>query len=154
MSTNIKSCDFCLRQVSDAEKAVMITFESLTINVRIARDWRDVYDFVSAPENFPHWASGLGKSLERVDGQWIAQGPGGPVAVRFTERNDFGIVDHTVILSPGDEITVPMRVIANHTGCEVMLTLFRLPGMTDTAFAADADWVKRDLNMLKAVLEA
>jgi uncharacterized protein YndB with AHSA1/START domain len=55
---------------------------SVTITVRIARPWREVYDFASAPENLPRWASGLGTSPRRVDGEWITDGPEGPVRVR------------------------------------------------------------------------
>ena len=40
------------------------------------------------------------------------------------------------------------------TGTEVQFTLFRVPGMNDEKFAADADWVVRDLNKLKELLEA
>jgi hypothetical protein len=32
----------------------------------------------------------------------------------------------------------------------VALTLFRQPGMSDEQFAADADWVRRDLAALAA----
>ena len=34
-----------------------------------------------------------------------------------------------------------------------MLTLFRLPDMTDETFARDAEWVEQDLRALKALLE-
>ena len=129
------------------------TFESRTLTVRIARPRRDVYDFLAAPENFPRWASGLGRSLKKADGEWIADSPEGPVRVRFTERNEFGILDHHVAVRPGLDVYIPMRVIANGTGSEVLFTLFRLPGMTDEAFARDAEWVERDLRALKALLE-
>ena len=130
------------------------TLVSRTMSVRIARAHREVYDFASVPENFPRWASGLARSLKKVNGEWIADTPEGPVKVRFTERNAFGILDHHVAVRPGVEIYVPMRSIANGTGSEVMLTLFRLPGMTDETFARDAELVARDLNALKALLEA
>lgn len=128
-------------------------FESRTISVRIARPWRDVYDFASAPENIPLWAPGLGKSLEKVQGEWVAEGPDGPVKVRFAARNGFGVLDHYVVPRPGVEIYIPMRVIANGTGSEVVFTLFRLSGMTDEMFARDAAWVERDLKALKQLLE-
>jgi hypothetical protein len=35
----------------------------------------------------------------------------------------------------------------------VQFTLFRVPGMTDEKFAADAQWVERDLGKLKALVE-
>jgi predicted homoserine dehydrogenase-like protein len=75
------------------------------------------------------------------------------VKIRFTEPNAYGVLDHYVELPDGSEIYVPMRVIANGTGSEVMLTLFRVPGMNDEKFAADAQWVMRDLNRLKDLLE-
>jgi hypothetical protein len=130
------------------------TFESRVLTVRIGRPWTAVYDFASVPENFPRWASGLARSLKKVDGTWIADTPQGPVTVRFTEHNGFGVLDHYVTVPPGVELYIPIRVIANGTGSEVMFTLFRLPDATDEAFARDAEWVERDLTALKTLLEA
>ena len=130
------------------------TFESRTLSVRINRAPQDVYAFASVPTNFPQWASGLGKSIERVNDEWIAETPQGPLKVRFTERNSFGILDHYVIPEPGVEVYIPMRVIANGTGSELIFTLFRLSDMSDEKFAEDAEWVRRDLNALKSLLEA
>jgi hypothetical protein len=47
-----------------------------------------------------------------------------------------------------------MRILSNGTGSEVLFTLFRLPEMSDEKFAQDAEWVKRDLDALKNLLEA
>jgi hypothetical protein len=132
------------------------TMEALTVSVSIERPWSEIYDFGSVPENFPAWASGLGSSLERAsDGEWVAETSEGRVTIRFSEPNKFGVLDHTVIPAPGVEIYVPLRVVANgDAGSEVLLTLFRQPGMSDEKFAADAEWVLRDLQKLKALLEA
>ncbi|WP_119459573.1 SRPBCC family protein [Rhodospirillaceae bacterium SYSU D60014] len=132
----------------------MSTFEARIISISIDRDWRAVYDFASVPENLPRWASGLGSALEKANGEWTAEGPEGPIRIRFAERNDFGVLDHYVIPEPGVEIYIPLRVIANGTGSEVIFTLFRVPGMSGERFAADAEWVARDLAALKALLEA
>jgi hypothetical protein len=131
-----------------------VTFESRTISIGINRPADVVYDFASVPNNFPKWASGLGKSLTKTDGEWIAETSQGLMKVRFTERNRFGVLDHYVIPQQGLEIYVPMRVVSNGTGSELLLTLFRLPEMSDKKFAEDADWVKRDLNALKDLLES
>lgn len=133
---------------------------SLYISVAIARDAAAVYDFLHRPENFPLWASGLASGLRpAADGaadtqDWIASGPEGEVRVHFTARNDLGVVDHVVTLADGQRISIPLRVIANGAGCDVVLTLFRLPAMADDLFARDADWVRRDLARLRALLEA
>jgi hypothetical protein len=130
--------------------------EARTLSVGIRRPWAEVYAFASVPENFPLWASGLGSSLEpAADGSWIATTPTGRATIRFSEPNAYGILDHIVIPAPGVEIYVPLRAIANgDVGSEILLTLFRQPGMSDDQFAADAAWVLRDLQTLKALLEA
>ena len=129
-------------------------YQSRNLSVQIRRNPRDVYNFTSVPENFPRWASGLGKSLKRKNGEWIAETPQGPIKVRFTERNEFGILDHYVIPESGVEIYIPMRVIPNGSGSELIFTLFRLSDVSDEKFAADAEWVMRDLAALKNLLEA
>lgn len=74
--------------------------------------------------------------------------------IRFTERNDFGILDHYVTPGAGSEVYVPVRVIANGRGSEILFTLFRLASMSDEQYAADAALVERDLATLKRLLEA
>ncbi|SAK53246.1 hypothetical protein AWB79_01999 [Caballeronia hypogeia] len=123
--------------------------ETQTITVSIARDWRELYDAIWRPDVFPTWASGLAQStLEDMGDHWRARGPEGDVTIRFTAQNAFGVMDHRVALPNGDEVYVPLRVYQNGAGAEVALTLFRQPGMSDEKFAADADWVRRDLAAL------
>ncbi len=132
----------------------MTTYAVRLISVSIARGWREIYDFASVPTNFPKWASGLASGVEKSGEDWTAQGPEGPIRIRFSPPNDYGVLDHVVTVAPGVEILIPLRVVANGTGGEVTLTLFQTPGMTDQAFAADAEWVQRDLNTLKTLLES
>ncbi|HEY9568923.1 MAG TPA: VOC family protein [Thalassobaculum sp.] len=83
----------------------------------------------------------------------MADTPDGPVTIRFSEPNWFGVLDHRVRLASGEEIEVPMRVTANGDGAEVTLTLFRRPATSDDDFGRDAEWVGRDLDALKALVE-
>ena len=123
------------------------------LSVSIARTVAFVYDVLSDPTSFPKWASGLG-TLRSVDGRWVTQTPDGPMHVRFSERNAFGVLDHWVTPRAGAPIYIPLRVVANGEGCELIFTLFRQPGMDQEKFDADADWVRRDLNAAKLFLEA
>ena len=128
--------------------------ESRTVSVAIGRAWKEIYESIWRPENFPRWASGLSRSsLEKVGETWIAEGVAGAVKIRFTDYNPFGVMDHYVDTGKGPVVYVPMRVIANAEGAEVLLTLFRQPDMTEQQFLADAEWVTRDLNALKALVE-
>lgn len=134
-----------------------MTRESFHLSIRIERPFEEVHAFLRDPANMQQWAAGLANGLERrADGVWIGHGPGdaGQIEVRFAERNELGVVDHEVTLPNGDVVRVPLRVIANADGSEVVFTLFRLPGMTDEQLAKDRAAVEKDLATLKRVLEA
>jgi hypothetical protein len=130
-----------------------IPSESQHLSVSINQDFDHVYEFLSFPENFPKWASGLAGSLRKVGEEWIAKTPEGLMKVRFSEPNNFGVLDHWVSPSSEIEIYIPLRIIPNGNGCELILTLFRLPGMSAEKFSDDAEWVLRDLNAAKHILE-
>lgn len=121
-----------------------------TYSISIDRDWRELYEAIWQPEIFPKWASGLTESdLRRAGTGWIADGPDGPLVVRFTPHNEYGVMDHFIETSDGQQVQIPLRVIQNGSGAEVMLTLFRQPEMTDETFARDAKWIARDLRALR-----
>ncbi|HVJ13463.1 MAG TPA: SRPBCC family protein [Burkholderiales bacterium] len=103
----------------------------------IERPAGEVYAFVSDPKNLPTWASGLSAAVK----------------VRFVERNPFGVLDHFVRVDSGPEVYMPMRVFPNGEGAEVLITVFRQPGVSDEKFAEDTHWVRRDLEALKTLLE-
>lgn len=126
---------------------------SQTIAVSIARPFAEVAAYLAEPLNFPLWASGLASGLRLENGQWVGDAPQGRIGIRFSPANGFGIADHWVSLPDGQEVYVPLRVLARGDKSEVILTLFRLPAMTDEDFARDAAWVGQDLARLKVVLE-
>ena len=125
-----------------------------TFSISIDHEWQALYDRIWQPEFFPKWASGLAESGLRQEGEhWLADGPEGPIRIRFTPHNPHGVMDHHVDLGQGEEIHVPLRVVRNGDGAEVMLTLFRQPDMDDERFAADIRWINRDLKALKNLIE-
>jgi hypothetical protein len=128
--------------------------ETRRLSIAINRAAAEAYEFLCSPENFPKWASGLAGSLRREGEDWIAETPEGRAVVRFSERNRYGVLDHAVTLPDGRTIYIPLRVVPSGKGCELVLTLFRRPDMTDDNFAADAEWVMRDLGAAKRILEA
>jgi len=127
--------------------------KSRTVSVGINCEPGRVYEFVSNPENLPTWATAFCRSVRRLDGEWIIDTPQGPVKIRFVSKNDAGILDHYVSPVPGVAIYVPMRVVPNGSGSEVLLTVFQQPDMPDDQFAQDLRLVEQDLNSLKRALE-
>ncbi len=78
----------------------------------------------------------------------------GRVTVRFTEPNAHGILDHDVTLPSGQTVHNPMHLLPNARGSEVVFSVFRRPGVDDAELRADAEAVTRDLQALKALVEA
>lgn len=127
--------------------------EAKTLNVSIARPPHQVYAFVAEPANLPQWAAGLGSAVRCKGRQCTVETPQGTLQVRFERRNTLGVVDHYVSPAPGVEIYVPVRVVANGAGSEVLFTLFRQPEMSVAEFERDAALVQQDLAALKQLLE-
>jgi hypothetical protein len=143
----------CGSLLTIAAGAQTATVESRTITVHIDRPFDKVYEFLVDPANWNQWAHGLGRNIRHSQEGWVADSDGGVARVQFTPRNSFGVVDHTVIRPSGQRVYIPMRLIANGRGCELLFTLFREPGMSDAQFASDAGYVQRDLDGLARLLE-
>ena len=127
---------------------------SRTLTVSIARSFAEAYTAASPPEAFPKWAAGLSSALHREGNDWVAETPTGRAVIRFSPPNPYGVLDHHVVLPGLPEIYVPLRMIANGAGTDVVFTLFRQPSMDDAAFEHDAELVRKDLAALKRFLEA
>ena len=132
----------------------MPTLNSATLSITIDRPRTEVYDFASDPANLSKWAAGLGSGFERLGDKWTFHDPSGnPVTMTFAERNDLGVLDHDVYV--GDQIVhMAVRVVPNGDGAEVTILVLQLPDMSDANFARDQGAVRKDLDKLKAVLEA
>lgn len=113
-----------------------------------------MYDYAADPASLAEWAPGLGHTVERVDGRWYVQTPGGRARLDFAPRNGFGVLDHTVYPPGSEPVYVPLRVLAAPDGCEVVFTLRRAPGMTDAELDRDAELVGADLARLKRIAES
>ncbi len=124
-----------------------------TLSISIDCPPLELVRFVSNPRNLPQWAPQFCKSVRRSEDNWIIETTGGPASIHFVNRNDLGVLDHVVTTAAGEDVSVPMRVVANGSGSEVLLTVFQLSGMTDNQLDEDAATVMRDLQTLKQVLE-
>lgn len=58
------------------------------------------------------------------------------------------------VLPDGRSVRNAFRITPNGDGCEVAFVLLRRPEMDDAAFEADAAHVLKDLQALKALMEA
>lgn len=120
-----------------------------TINVPLEA----AYAYAHRPQAFGEWAAGLASALRETADGWVADTPDGPAIVTFSPPNPYGVLDHSVQFPGQPVIQVPLRMIAHGDRTEIVLTLFRQPGMTDALFKSDVQLVRQDLARLKALLE-
>lgn len=133
---------------------MITTYPAKILTITIRRTPTAVYAFAANPKHLPKWASGLSSStIKQVQGSWVAESPMGKVKIKFAAKNRFGILDHQVTTEDGATFYNPMRVQANGQGSEVMFTLYRLPKVSDQAYAKDAKSIRTDLARLKSILE-
>ena len=132
-----------------------MTYSATLIQISIHKPADEVYAFASNPHNLSKWAAGLsGSTIEQEGGQWIAESPMGKVKIKFAAKNSFGVVDHDVTLPTGQVVHNPLRIQKNGEGAEVIFTLYRLSGVSEKDFQADADKVRADLQKLKSLVES
>lgn len=104
------------------------------------------------PARLPEWAAGLATGIREVDGRWVSDSPMGEVEVRFAGPIDQGVLDHDVVLPDGTVVHNPFRVLRNDRGSEVVFTLYRRDGMSESEFEADAAAIVADLDALAALV--
>ena len=128
--------------------------ESRHLTVSIDRPAAAVYAYARDPAHLPDWAAGLAAGIRRERGEWVADSPMGRVLVRFVPVNEYGVLDHDVVLPDGTSVTNPLRVLADGERAEVVFTARRRPPMTDAEWAADVEAINADLERLKRAIEA
>jgi hypothetical protein len=116
-----------------------------------------VYAIAADPGQLPRWASGLAEgALRQTADGWVADSPMGEVVIEFAPTNEFGVLDHVVRMPSGEAVYNPMRVVPageDELRCEVVFTLRKRAGMTDSEFDADAATVAEDLERLRRLAE-
>jgi hypothetical protein len=127
-------------------------YRAHTVSVAADVDPVSAYTYISDPAHLPEWAPGFVKSIVKQGDAWLAQTTLGEAWFRFAPLNEYGVLDHDVVL-PSGRFYNPMRVIPNGAGCEILFTLLQLPGMTEAQFIQDLETLRSDLKTLRNVLE-
>ena len=128
-----------------------------TVSVSIDAPPDVVYKFVADALNMARWAPGFCQTIvadPEVERGWrITTTDGTPARARFVAPNTLGVVDHWVTVGDAADVYVPLRVVPNDSGSEVLLTVFQQPAMSDAQWAADCEAVVADLGRLKELVE-
>ena len=129
---------------------------SKTFSISINRPVDEVYEFLLDPTNLLKWVFiGHGRMRHLKDRDWEVETTVGRRVLRFAERMPLGVLDHYALLSENAEPhPIPMRVVANGEGTELIYTSFQRPGMSELEWKSVIEWVTVDLLALKSLLEA
>ena len=128
---------------------------SHTLSVTITRHWLDLYETIWKPDYFPKWVSQLADApLQAENGYWKTRGAGGTLKVRFTEHNSFGVMDYWIDNGFAKEVYMPMRIVPNQEGAQVLLTLFRQPFTSDEKFQQELALLQQNLQRLYDLVTA
>ena len=128
---------------------------SHTISIQIEQPFSLVYAYLAEPRNYAQWAAVDPHLFYQLEtGDWHAEVRfGGIRHIRFTPRNDFGVLDHAVFV-PGEPLLwTPMRVMPNENGTELLFTFFQRPGTNEEQFNSAIEWITTDFLTLKTLLE-
>src|SRR4051812_48253361 len=101
------------------------TMRTKTLSITISRPWKDVFDFLADAENLPRWNRGYCRQLKKQAGKWCMDSPLGEVQVQLITDHFSGVLDQQIIPSTGPAFRVPLRVLENGEGSEVVMTVFR-----------------------------
>ena len=127
---------------------------SVTLSISIAGKPADIAAYVADAANMPQWAGGFCKSVRKDGDGWVVDTGEGEVGLKFLGPTSAGVLDHVVTIAPDMQVYVPMRVVPNEEGSEVLFTLFQPPAMTEFRLQQDIALVKSDLQRLKQVVES
>lgn len=108
-----------------------------------------VYEFLCAPENISQWSRDLNGPVEQVENGWIFDSSQGPVKVCFSLRNEFGVLDYSLTFTSGEVYQLPMRVLPNGCGSELVMTIWIADGTSHQDFLRYKQMVKEDLIAIK-----
>ena len=137
----------------------MTTATTDTVRITIDAPFDQVVEDLSNAASHPEWGTEFFSSpaSPAADGEFLAEVPrmGGEVHMKVEAHTEAGIID--LYLAPvgvpfGPPL--PVRVLRNGGGVDVMFTLTRFPGQSDTDWKEGLASMSRELDKLRLRHEA
>lgn len=136
----------------------MSTLPTAVVSVTIDAPYDTVAAYVADPARAHEWATEFfaGPLTPAADGEWVAEVPmmGGPTRYRQETALEHGVID--LFLAPQGAPfgpPLPVRLLRNGDGVDVLYVLTRFPGAQDEQWEAGLASMRRELTNLKKNLE-
>ena len=127
---------------------------SSTVSLSIRRPVDEVYAFLFDPANLVHWVFGGDQGLRQLsEREWAVETAVGPRVMRYSGRNEAGILDYWSTAEGTSPHLMPMRVFANGEGTELTQTFHQRPEHSIAQWQSTIEWCMADLYAMKSVLE-
>lgn len=137
----------------------MSTLPTQTLKVTIAAPFERVVADLADGRSHGEWATEFfaGPVSEAGDGTYTADVPamGGPTRMRIRADIGLGVID--LYLAPEGKPfgpPLPVRIVPNGDGADVLWILARFPGMPDAAWGGALASMERELEALRLRLES
>ena len=133
----------------------MSTLETATISMTINAPPESVSADLADPSSHLEWATEFfsGTAEDQGDGTWQVTVPrmGGPVLLRIDGDTTQGVIDmYLAPLGAPFGAPLPVRVVPNGDGSDVLFTLARFPNQSDEEWVEGLRSMERELTNLKA----
>ena len=127
--------------------------QSHVIYLPLRRSAAEVYRFLVRPQNYAEWAAVTGPMLHLGERDWRVSTAFGERIVRFCAPNDLFVLDHAVFREGDAPVMLPMWLVPNGEGCELVFVFYRRPGISEEQFASAIEWINTDFLTLRSLLE-
>lgn len=124
-----------------------------TRSIYIDCDAHKVFKFTSNLENLPKWGSSVCKTVKKTDSGYMCESPMGEKKIRTVTDGKLGVIDQYLSLSRSDELMMPIRVIPNGSGAEVLCTMFQHSDLSDEKYEEQLSSMQMELDRLKDLME-
>ncbi len=132
----------------------MSTQQTETVVMTIDAPPSRLSEDLANPGSHLEWATEFfaGEAVDQGDGTWSMNVPrmGGPVIFRTDGATELGVIDMYIapVGAPFGP-PLPVRVVPNGDGADVLFTLARIPGQTDEEWDEGIASMQRELLNLK-----
>jgi RNA recognition motif-containing protein len=127
------------------------TESSKTLTASLPQDAQVLFVWIADPENLAKWHTSFCRSLRKENGSLIADSPRGPVPVRFIRDDRSLVLDLLTEVTEGIELTNAIRILSNGEGSEMVWTLVKPEGISDSVFHEQLRWAGSALQNLRKV---
>lgn len=144
------------RARSPDERGSMTTSvqRSAVVHTSILAPPHETAAFLGDVSRWKTWAPWVRSAIRTSAREWTIESDTGAMFVRFAEPNELGVLDHHVTLASGLTAFNSMRVLANGTGTELVMVLFRQPAASLAEFERDVQAVRDDVARIRRAVEA